>query len=215
MDVYSSYSWSVNIVGQKKWILFPPGEENKLRDKFGNLPLLFNKEEYKDIKYFEITQVKGDAIFVPSGWHHQVVNIYDTISINHNFINACNLEFVWETLTKNLILVENEIKEFRNTPEYLSQCQLILKSVFGMDFSIFIKFIIHIGNKRIQHYYGEKISSFDKFVLGMNHTIFDLNIIFKLFYLIKQHPLYISNCTPPDIQEKISKIIHTIKQIQK
>ncbi|XP_045536113.1 2-oxoglutarate and iron-dependent oxygenase JMJD4 [Papilio machaon] len=149
-DVYSSYSWSVNIVGRKKWTLFPPGEENKLKDSFGNLPLLFNSKTYPDVKYFELIQEKGDAIFVPTGWHHQVENTLDTISINHNFINASNLELVWEALKSNLSSVEKEIEEFRNTPEFVSQCQLILNSVFGMDYIAFINFIIHIGGKRIK-----------------------------------------------------------------
>lgn len=28
-------------------------------------------------------QESGEAIFVPSGWHHTVVNLEDTLSINH------------------------------------------------------------------------------------------------------------------------------------
>ncbi len=28
-------------------------------------------------------QVAGEAIFVPSGWHHTVENLEDTLSINH------------------------------------------------------------------------------------------------------------------------------------
>lgn len=31
----------------------------------------------------EHVQDKGEAIFVPSGWHHMVANIEDTLSINH------------------------------------------------------------------------------------------------------------------------------------
>ncbi|XP_045511670.1 2-oxoglutarate and iron-dependent oxygenase JMJD4 homolog isoform X3 [Colias croceus] len=130
-DVYSSYSWSVNVVGRKKWVLFPPGEEEKLKDTLGNLPLLFNTQDHKNIKYFEIIQEKGDAIFVPSGWYHQVFNLHDTISVNHNFINSCNIEKVWMALLKNLEDVEKEIAEFKDSPEFVSQCQVILKSLFG------------------------------------------------------------------------------------
>lgn len=31
------------------------------------------------------------ALFVPSGWHHSVENLEDTLSINHNWINGFNI----------------------------------------------------------------------------------------------------------------------------
>ena len=31
-DVFGSYSWSANIVGEKEWIFFPPGHEDFLID---------------------------------------------------------------------------------------------------------------------------------------------------------------------------------------
>ncbi|KAI8435730.1 hypothetical protein MSG28_003973 [Choristoneura fumiferana] len=137
VDVYNSFSWSVNVIGRKKWTLFPPGEEEKFKDPLGNLPLLFEYDKYKNVRYFEIIQEKGDAIFVPSGWHHQVTNELDTISINHNWVNACNIEEVWKALEKSLKSVEHEIEEFKDTPEFVDQCQLILKSMFeySLDFS--------------------------------------------------------------------------------
>lgn len=80
-DVFTSYSWSVNICGEKKWILLPPGEEHKLKNKFGELPYdICDKDcDNFQVKYLLVTQKPGDALFVPSGWHHQVwnmVNIY-------------------------------------------------------------------------------------------------------------------------------------------
>lgn len=210
-DVYSSYSWSVNIVGRKKWIMFPPGEENKLKDKFGNLPPLFDSKTYPNVKYFEVIQDKGDAIFVPSGWHHQVENTLDTISINHNFINGSNLEFVWEAFKNNLSSVENEIKEFSNTPCFVSQCQRMLKVVFGMDYTAIIKFITYIGEKRVKQCHGAKLYSFNKFVLGINHLKFDLHILIKILYQIQQHPLYQSDYLIPDEKNNVEDMINNIK----
>lgn len=80
-DVFSSFSWSTNIVGTKKWIFFPPGEEVKLQDQLRNLPFDIDEEKYqriiseKDIQSFEIIQCACQTIFVPSGWHHQVWNV--------------------------------------------------------------------------------------------------------------------------------------------
>ncbi|CAH4006589.1 unnamed protein product [Pieris brassicae] len=131
-DVYTSYSWSVNIVGKKKWVLFPPGEEDKLRDSLGNLPILFNKENYENIRYLEVIQERGDAIFVPTGWHHQVLNLYDTISINHNFINSCNIEKVWNALQKNLSDVEKEIEEFKDSPDCMRCSKEVIPYILKM-----------------------------------------------------------------------------------
>ncbi|XP_068620840.1 2-oxoglutarate and iron-dependent oxygenase JMJD4 [Battus philenor] len=212
-DVYSSYSWSVNIIGRKKWILFPPGEEDKLMDSFGNLPLLFNPEQSIDVKYFEIIQERGDAIFVPSGWHHEVYNVHDTISINHNFINGGNLGYLWKALEKNLLSVENEIEEFRDSPEFINQCQLILKSVFGMDYISFMTFVMHIGNKRIRQFTGEDYLNFQKYLFGKKHVIFDLHIVLKLLYQIQQHPLFESECPTSTMKENLLSIIKTIKTL--
>ena len=36
-DVFRSYSWSSNLCGRKKWIFYPPSQENYLKDSLGNL----------------------------------------------------------------------------------------------------------------------------------------------------------------------------------
>ncbi|CAM4596401.1 unnamed protein product [Leuciscus chuanchicus] len=84
-DVFRSYSWSANICGRKKWLLYPPGQEEFLRDCHGNLaydvtaPVLQDKGLYAQFEEacqpLEIIQEAGEIIFVPSGWHHQVYNL--------------------------------------------------------------------------------------------------------------------------------------------
>ena len=41
----------------------------------------------EELPCFEIIQKSNEALFVPSGWIHQVENLEDTISVNHNWIN--------------------------------------------------------------------------------------------------------------------------------
>ncbi|KAL4712894.1 hypothetical protein ACJJTC_011964 [Scirpophaga incertulas] len=188
-DVYSSYSWSVNVVGRKKWTLFPPGEENKLKDKFGNIPTKFVNELYTDVKYYEIIQETGDAIFVPSGWFHQVFNLLDTISINHNWINGCNVEIVLDALESNLINVQNEIKEFSDTENFEPHCQLMLKSIFGMDYKVFVEFINHIGNKRLRELVSDSHKGLADCYLGIKHIKFDLYVILKILIKLCNHPI--------------------------
>lgn len=88
-DVFRSYSWSANICGRKKWLLYPPGQEEFLRDTHGNLPYDVTSAELRDRGLYphfeeacqplEIIQEAGEIIFVPSGWHHQVYNLVRTV----------------------------------------------------------------------------------------------------------------------------------------
>jgi len=53
------------------------GDEEKLKDRNGHLP--FDVDESMlcaaGVKYFEVVQNRGEVLFVPSGWHHQVYNL--------------------------------------------------------------------------------------------------------------------------------------------
>jgi len=104
-DVYKSYSWSANISGKKRWIFVKPGFENEFKDKYGNFlfDIRSKLNENKD-NVIEIVQESGQVIFVPTGWYHQVHNLEDTISINHNWINAFNIGKVWNFLKKNIVM---------------------------------------------------------------------------------------------------------------
>ncbi|KAL8576607.1 hypothetical protein ACOMHN_025082 [Nucella lapillus] len=84
-DVFRSFSWSANICGRKRWIFFPPGEEEHLKDTHNTLVYDVTAKELEDgLKFpqahkvqhrIEIIQHPGETIFVPSGWHHQVENL--------------------------------------------------------------------------------------------------------------------------------------------
>lgn len=212
-DVYCSYSWSVNVVGRKKWILFPPGEEEKLKDTLGNLPLLFEPEKLQNIRYFEIIQEKGDALFVPSGWHHQVFNESHTISVNHNWINACNVEIVWKALAHSLVVVEHQIEECKGTPEFPAECQLILKSHFGMDFESFVTFLLYIAKKRLAQMQGNSRDIFKKYSLGMSIIKFDLKNILKVMNLIYQHPIFLENNILSSKEDEFKQVRKELKTI--
>lgn len=186
-DVYCSFSWSANVTGRKKWTLFPPGEEKKLTNEQNQLQLLFDPEKNVDVKHYVIIQEKGDAIFVPSGWYHQVENQLDTISINHNWNNGCNIQFMWEILNKSLIDVEHEIGQFSDTPDYYSECQCLLKALCGANHESFIDFILFIAKKRLIQLTGQ-VKEFETDSFGTNHAKFDLAMIHNLMESILAHP---------------------------
>lgn len=186
-DVFTSFSWSVNICGTKKWIFIPPGEENKLKDKFGNL-LYDVTNSLNSVKHFEVIQKAGEAVFVPSNWHHQVWNLEDTISVNHNWINGCNIDTMWHSLSDHLISVKNEIKDCMDMPDFEDHCQLMLKASFGMDFEEFYTFIVYIAKKRIDLLKNGKVLHLpEQRILGRNHARFDLLCIYDVLKMLSEH----------------------------
>ncbi|KAK2158451.1 hypothetical protein LSH36_170g04047 [Paralvinella palmiformis] len=165
-DVFKSYSWSANICGRKKWIMFPPGAEEHLKDKLGHLPFDVNSDDLADIdkypftskatKRFEIYQEAGEIIFVPSGWFHQVTNVEDTISINHNWSNGCNIDLCWHYLMTSMSAVQQEISDCRDMEGWAEQCQLILRANNGMDYDEFYRFLYTVANCRINTLHEHK-----------------------------------------------------------
>jgi hypothetical protein len=170
-DVYGSYSWSANICGRKQWFLLPPGEEVLLRNELGKLPFQITRELLvsKNVKFFEVIQETGETIFVPSRWHHQVVNIEDTVSINHNWINGCNISVIANNLLKHLTDVENEIQDCRDMDNFDEHCQLMLKCWFGINLDGFLDILEHIVDKRLSIF-----SMCGDCELGKQHKKFDL-----------------------------------------
>lgn len=134
--------------------------------------------------WLECIQESGDTIFVPSGWHHQVYNLVcfspllslyrpvtlfqcmslnvlqeDTISINHNWLNAYNLacvvrpfllvykencyrtkrlsthclfEFQWDLLWKDYKDTEESIEDIRDiSDDFEALCQRNLAANTG------------------------------------------------------------------------------------
>ncbi|XP_014481072.1 PREDICTED: jmjC domain-containing protein 4 [Dinoponera quadriceps] len=189
VDVFTSYSWSANIVGRKRWLLFPPREEDRLRDLYGQLAYDAVSEELNDrtkykaydsakLRYLDVVQEAGEIIFVPSGWHHQVWNLRDTISINHNWINGCNITGVWSALKKELRSVMREVDDCRDMKNWNEHCQLMLKTSYGMDYKQFLEFISFIAKSRLQAMVKKgQVVSFDKYLLGRNHCSFDLGVL--------------------------------------
>jgi len=111
-DVVYSYSWSVNLTGAKEWTLHKPPSCDGI----------------EDASTLVVVQGVGEAIFVPSGWHHSVKNVVPSqlqrqreqlqrpaegiadvvLSVNHNWINGFNIYQVWRFLIRELISVREE-----------------------------------------------------------------------------------------------------------
>ncbi|XP_001376273.2 2-oxoglutarate and iron-dependent oxygenase JMJD4 [Monodelphis domestica] len=230
-DVFRSYSWSVNICGRKRWLLFPPGQEESLLDYHGNLPYDVTASALLDIDVYpkyssccppiEIIQEAGEMLFVPSGWHHQVYNLDDTISINHNWMNGCNVTTMWHFLQSELNAVQQEIDEWKDTMEDWHQhCQVIMKSCTGIDYKEFYNFLKVIAEKRISLLEKdpetkplESICS-DNPGLGPYHAVFDLSRISDVLASLISNPdfqkLEIDELSPSpkDLSSHLKEIIN-------
>lgn len=72
---WRSYSWSANICGCKKWLIYPPGQEKYLTDRLGNLAYDVTSDDTNDrcqfpdfekaSKPITVIQKEGEVIFVP------------------------------------------------------------------------------------------------------------------------------------------------------
>lgn len=182
-DVFSSFSWSTNICGTKRWLFFPPTEEDKLRDNLGNLPFDIGEEKYrnlireKGVRSFEVKQRAGQTLFVPSGWHHQVWNLEDTISVNHNWFNGCNIHCIWAAVYAKFNDVLREIDDCKDMDDFDAHCQLMLKSDFGLDFQMFLDILNCITTNRIELLTSNKKLVLNEYTLGRRHAIYDLKSI--------------------------------------
>jgi len=58
-------------------LLLMTGDEEKLKDRNGRLPFDVDDTMLRaaGVKYFDVTQNRGEVLFVPSVWHHQVHNL--------------------------------------------------------------------------------------------------------------------------------------------
>eukprot|EP00510_Aplanochytrium_minuta_P003806 CAMPEP_0184011800 /NCGR_PEP_ID=MMETSP0954-20121128/4029_1 /TAXON_ID=627963 /ORGANISM="Aplanochytrium sp, Strain PBS07" /LENGTH=398 /DNA_ID=CAMNT_0026291659 /DNA_START=336 /DNA_END=1532 /DNA_ORIENTATION=+ len=157
-DVLKSFSWSVNIFGSKLWVLFDPAQTSHLVDskQRNHVSNVFSNDEsmaedFPDLHKTTpkiVIQKRGEAIFVPSGWYHQVINLEDTLSINHNWFNAYCLPSVSDYLSEQLTLTRSALIDIRKNEDtnifdfqFEQKCEQILKLNVGMNFQQWIELV--------------------------------------------------------------------------
>lgn len=125
----------------------------------------------------------GETIFVPSNWYHQVWNLNDTISINHNWFNGCNILKIWYALENHLQQVIKEIDDCKDMPMFNEHCQIMLKASFGMDYEMFLNLLCFIVEKRLKSIENNDFI-INGFTYGKNHILFDINSILNVLNTI-------------------------------
>ena len=126
-DVLHSFSWSYNVVGKKKWVFHVP----MCHDKNENCVVGMERR-------FELIQHAGEAIFVPSTWKHEVTNLVQTLSINHNWITSANIDRTWYCLTIEMAAIEKEVKKWGVIPEDdFGARENMMRGCVGLDVTMF------------------------------------------------------------------------------
>ncbi|GJP53964.1 hypothetical protein CLOM_g13074 [Closterium sp. NIES-68] len=156
-DVLRSFSWSVNVCGRKRWLFLSPDQTRYVTHRHTRSTTVYDVDSPVDATLFPefhkavwmmVDQRAGDAIFVPSAWPHQVTNMEDTISINHNWINGSNLMHTWRLLEQDEEEAAEAICDVREMVgrgemtqrEFLQLVQRNLKANSGMHFSSLLAF---------------------------------------------------------------------------
>lgn len=125
----------------------------------------------------------------------------DTISINHNWVNGCNVGKMWSSLRQNLAKVKLEISDCEGMDGWHEHCQIMLNAVYGLDYEKFCEFLLHIMFLRMSYLSEHKnMHVYGSWVLGESHLKFDLiqakqillqlitdNDFIKLNYFLKSH----------------------------
>ena len=145
-DVMLSFSWSASIVGRKLWRFFRPCEKTKLWHVKHKEMLVsdsreghYNPSDFPNVAaahYVEVVQAPGEVIFVPSGWLHQVHNLDDCISINHNWFNGSNIGLVWQYVKDKWEATEHVIAHLRDAmeaAEFAEHVSRIMSSDIGLS----------------------------------------------------------------------------------
>ncbi|WOG95341.1 hypothetical protein DCAR_0414656 [Daucus carota subsp. sativus] len=153
-DVFRSYSWSANVCGRKQWYFLSPSQSHLIFDRNmkNSVYSIFEDVDAKRFPFLqqatwlECTQEQNEIIFVPSGWYHQVHNLVDTISINHNWFNGYNLPYVWDLLLRDYKEATEYIEDIKDIcDDFEGLCQRNLAANTGMNFCDFFIFLVRIS----------------------------------------------------------------------
>eukprot|EP00539_Tryblionella_compressa_P002362 CAMPEP_0178734908 /NCGR_PEP_ID=MMETSP0744-20121128/1602_1 /TAXON_ID=913974 /ORGANISM="Nitzschia punctata, Strain CCMP561" /LENGTH=502 /DNA_ID=CAMNT_0020387235 /DNA_START=151 /DNA_END=1656 /DNA_ORIENTATION=- len=137
-DVLHSFSWSYNVAGTKEWTFYSPF----LTDTEEIDPMA-NASGKQDRVIFTVRQETGQTIFVPAKWQHTVVNLEETISINHNWITTSNLDLTWVCLKTEMIAISNELQSWGDVMQADAEVlENMLRGCVGLDVTSFFLMIL-------------------------------------------------------------------------
>lgn len=144
-DVLKSNSWSGNVTGTKRWRMLSSKYSSILEDSWGRCKYSsFDEVHAEKLPIQDFIQYEGEIVFVPSNWYHEVQNIDDTLSINHNWIDSEGLMASWKYLKKEYELAASLIDDCKELTTKDEFEQLVQRNVLvncGMNYHTFCSMI--------------------------------------------------------------------------
>jgi len=106
VDIWGTHAWLSQLVGRKRWILFPPEQKDLLYD-FQVDPSQPDFERFPLARHatpVECTIGPGETVWVPSNWSHWVVSLDAAISLSSNYMGPGCLLSPFTNSAKDLVL---------------------------------------------------------------------------------------------------------------
>ncbi|KAK8521440.1 hypothetical protein V6N12_005344 [Hibiscus sabdariffa] len=152
-DVFRSYSWPLLPLFLTAVLFHLRNMKNIVYDIFDDISET-KFPGFKKAIWLECTQDQNEIIFVPSGWYHQVHNLEDTISTNHNWFNGYNLSWVWDLLLRDYKEAKEYIEDIKDIcDDFEGLCQRNLAANTGMNFNDFFIFISRLSLANVVELY--------------------------------------------------------------
>jgi len=99
-DPLSTCAWNTSLFGHKRWVCFPPGNDDQYKamlgasEEYQKTPPAywfmdvypFLKQNQEDLGMVEFIQRPGETVFVPAEWWHTVLNLDLTIAVTANHL---------------------------------------------------------------------------------------------------------------------------------
>jgi hypothetical protein len=106
LDVWGTHAWLTQLVGRKRWILFPPDQRPLLYDHQvdPNRPDYQRFPLFRQAKGVECTIGPGETVFVPGGWAHWVESLDSSISLSSNYMGPGAFWRPLTSATRELVL---------------------------------------------------------------------------------------------------------------
>lgn len=88
VDIWGTHAWLSQLVGRKRWILFPPEQRELLYDYQvePDQPDFERYPRFRNAAPVECTIGPGETVFVPSNWSHWVISLDASISLSSNYM---------------------------------------------------------------------------------------------------------------------------------
>ena len=109
-----------------------------------------------------VVQAVGETMFVPSGWHHQVHNEADTLSVNHNWFTSATLSGAADFLLKESQAVRAALDDLRPSEAgvaevmgqveraWMAQCERLQEANAAMGLGDFVRLLSVFSSRSAQ-----------------------------------------------------------------